>query len=184
MGLVDKARDGDGKAFGLLVTAYAGPLFNMALRLSGNRAEAEDMVQESFLRAYDGLRHYDRARPFYSWLYAICLNVVRDVLRRRKHVPAQLDATTLAAFPDEALLPEQSLQQSQGREALLRALPELPLPLREAVVLRYFQELSFAELAAVCEITENAAKKRVYQGLKRLHALLDGDASFLSSGGK
>jgi len=131
------------------------------------------MVQESFLRAFANMHRFDGQKRFHTWLYTICLNVLRDGLRRRKTAPGRLPYEALEALADAAPLPEQRLQRNQSRDALLAAVAALPLDQREALVLRFFQELSFAEVATVCDITENAAKKRVYQALSRLHDMLE-----------
>lgn len=168
-----QARNGNRQAFAALAQAYAGPLYNLALRMTGNPAEAEDMVQESFLRAYNNLPQFSGSKRFYSWLYAICLNLLRDGKRRQSARPARLPHEALESLPDAGLLPEERLQGEQDRRALLQAVQRLPLQYREVLALRFFQELSFAEVATVCDITENAAKKRVYHALDRLHDMLE-----------
>ncbi len=180
-GLVDQARQGDRTAFAALVRAYTTPLYNISLRLTGRRSEAEDLVQESFLRAFKALGEFQAGRRFSSWLYAICLNAVRDHLRRRERAPDRgrsaappVGADPSFADPPDPNLPtpEEAWGRQEERAALLLAVQQLPLPLREALVLRYFQELPFSEVALACKITENAAKKRVYQALTQLQTAL------------
>lgn len=178
-GLVQQARNGNRQAFQVLARACADPLYNLALRMTGNQAEAEDMVQESFLRAFGALHTFDGSRRFFSWLYAICLNQLRDKHRKKKNAPARLPYETIEDLPDQGRSPEKRLQDSQSREALLQAVQRLPLAQREALVLRFFQELPFASVAEILEISENAAKKRVYQALTRLHEMLEHEENSL-----
>ncbi len=171
--LVALAQKGDQNAFASLVAAYKGPLYNLALRMTGARAESEDIVQESFLRAYGALHRFNNNRRFYSWLYTICINAVRDFLRTRRYHAAQIDATVLNAVPCNRPIPEQTFQHVEQSNTLLGAVETLPPPLREVIILRFFQELPFSDVAAICGITENAAKKRAYTAITKLHKILD-----------
>lgn len=175
---VNRALQGDGESFAALVTAYTAPLYNIAFKMIGSASEAEDIVQESFMRAYGSLNKFEKGRRFYSWLYAICLNVTRDYLRRRDSAAAagffgtSASHEASASIPSDLPAPHEALIQEERREALRSAVLQLPTEQREALVLRYFQELPFAEVAQICEITENAAKKRVYQALFKLSEIL------------
>src|SRR3972149_11642264 len=81
---VARANEGDQEAFAMLVEAYQTPVFNLCMRMLGERGEAEDAAQESFLRAYRGLRRYDPERPFGTWLLSIASHYCIDQLRRRR----------------------------------------------------------------------------------------------------
>lgn len=173
--LAIRASEGDQAAFARLAGIHAASLYTLALRMTGMPAEAEDMVQDCFLRAFANLHRFDKKKRFHTWLYTICLNVVRDCLRKRKAQPQRLPHEALNALHDNRPLPEQQLQSQERREALFAAVETLPLEQREALVLRFFQDLSFAEVAEICQITENAAKKRVYHALSKLHEILDSE---------
>lgn len=163
---------GDKALYALLVDAYTGPLFNLALRMTGKHADAEDAVQDAFLKAYAMLRSFDTQKRFFTWLYSICLNVLRDRQRHTARAAERFTADEVEATPSAAPGPDATALANEREAAVLRALARLPLAEREAVVLRYMQDISFCEVAAILNISENAAKKRVYQALRRLHGLL------------
>jgi len=172
--IVEAVQRGLVQPFARLVTAYQGALFGFARRLCRNAAEAEDAVQEAFVRAYVGIGAFDGSRKFSTWLYAICLNVLRDGRRRRAVRGEAVDIDEAGLADETAAPPEAAARGEQGR-MLEQALERLPEPLREAVVLRFLQGLCFADVARVLGVSENAARKRTYQGLLRLHDLLPRD---------
>lgn len=163
-----KARNGDAKAFAVLVRAYTAPLYNLAVRMINNRCEAEELVQETFLKAYSGLAGFDPERRFYSWLYAICLNTVRDAIRKNGQQPpgADQDPESLSLRSERGT--EERILHQEQLERLLQAIEMLPRNIKEPLVLKYFQELTFPELAEICGLTERVAKSRVYKGLSLL----------------
>jgi RNA polymerase sigma-70 factor, ECF subfamily len=173
--LAARAKQGDKDAFAALVTAYKGVLYNVSIRMTGNRDVADDLVQESFLRAYAALGTFNSRKPFHSWLYAICLNVVRDHLRRRGRTVGRTEDLDARPHVSASPNPKDALLARERHDVVLAALRDLPLPLRECLVLRYYQDLSFGEVAAVCAISENAAKKRVYKALLLLQQSLPQD---------
>lgn len=168
--IIRQIRNGNQDAYAALVDAYKGPLFALALRMTGNTNEAEDLVQEAFFRAYAKLHSFSGKKSFYSWIYTICLNLIRDFLRCRKLRKQDImyDITTT---PSQSPGPGAELLLQEQKFWLQKALLTLPLKQREVVILRFFQELSFRDTALICGITENAAKKRVYQALEKLQSL-------------
>lgn len=167
------ARFGDKAAFEKLVRAYSAPLFNLAVRMTNDHCIAEELVQETFLKAFKAMHTFDSDRRFYSWLYAICLNTVRDAIRRDGRRP------DVATHEDQEAMHDQQEDGTEARvlrnELLHRArgaIGKMPAEVREPLVLRYFQEMTFPELAAVCGITERVAKSRVYKGVAQLQEIL------------
>ena len=156
---------GDTACYAELVQSHSRPLFNLAFRLTGDRHDAEELVQESFIRAYENLDRYNVKKPFFPWLYTIALNRIRDRLKTRKPVQGHDgDPASPAPGPSDQV-------GKQERDALLQqAVRELPEKLREPLALRFFQELSFGEIAEILEISVNSAKKRVYRGLEQLRS--------------
>ena len=144
-------------------------LYGIAYRMTGNVHDAEDLVQETFLRAYRG---FDRFRPgtnARAWLITILQRVRTDAFRRRQRRPATVELTgegPAVPPPQEAL--------ASGREDLERALRSLPEPFRTAVVLRDVQELSYAEIAEALEIPVGTVMSRIHRGRALLRATLDG----------
>ena len=161
--------DGDRNAYAGIVDDYKTPIYNLAYRMTGNPDDAEDLAQETFLRAYEGLKGFDIHKPLFPWLYTIALNLIRNHLRKKR--PLQIDQIEQAyAMPNQQTLidPEKRLDQRQSADRIFQAVQKLPLTLREAIVLRYYQELPFKELADLLNISLSAAKMRVYRALEVL----------------
>src|SRR5688500_7967303 len=140
---IEQARDGDQRAFGLLVQAYQKPVFNLTYRMLGNAQEAEDAAQETFLRAYSSLRQYQPEHKFSTWLFAIANHHCIDRLRKRRVSFVSIeDNPVLENMTGDSILPErQALMREQSAEMqkLLQALePEYRLPL----ILRYWEDYS------------------------------------------
>ncbi len=168
--IIQQIRKGDSNAYAVLVDAYKAPLYALALRMTGSTTEAEDVVQETFFRAYAKLHSFSGRTTFYSWLYTICLNLLRDFLRCGK-LRKQDTMYDITSVPAKAPGPGTELLLQEQKQWLQKALLTLPVKHREVLVLRFFQELSFRDTARICGISENAAKKRVYQALEKLQAI-------------
>ena len=160
--LVQRALVGDREAFAGLVRAYQGPVYNLAYRMLGNPAEAEEAAQETFVRIYQRLGTYDPQQKLASWVLAIASHYCIDRLRRRKvslsleEAPDQ-EASEPTETPEPALL----AQEREGEiQALLAGLPE---GYRLVLVLRYWQDLSYEEMARVLGTSESAVKARLHR---------------------
>jgi RNA polymerase sigma-70 factor (ECF subfamily) len=153
----------------MLVEAYQSPVYNLCLRMLGERGEAEDAAQESFLRAYRGLRRYDPGRPFGTWLLSIASHYCIDQLRRRRlefvsvedEMPPKLEA-------DPHPGPEEALTAAQKQEAVSGILGGLAPQDRAAIVLRYWYDLSYEEIATALSLTVPAAKSRLHRARRVL----------------
>lgn len=167
-----QAQQGDQRAFGHLVQAYQRPVYNLAYRMLGDVATAEDAAQEAFLRAYQHLGSYQPGRKFVNWLLSITSHYCIDQLRRRRVTWISLEGSFPAdIFPDEQPTPAQMVDQ-QDREAMVqRILSRLPPDDRVAVVLRYWYDLSYQEIGQVMEISEGAVKSRLFRARGRLARL-------------
>ncbi len=161
-----RARCGDDAAFTCLVEAYQRPVFNLCYRMLGDPGEAEDAAQETFIRVYTCLASYDPGRKFLSWLLAIASHYCIDRLRRRRYSLVSWDALSLydrllrpnlQFGPEEAALRHEAQCQAQ---ALLEALPP---DYRAVIVLRYWYELSYQEIAEMLAITLPAVKSRLFR---------------------
>ena len=129
--LVARARQGDGQAFEQLHARYRNRIFTLCLNLCGRRDEASDLLQETFLRAWRGVRRFDGRSAFGTWIYQIALNVCRDALRRRRPVAA----------------PEVRRKDLAAARRVREALGRLREPHRVVLVLRYSETLSYQEIA-------------------------------------
>jgi RNA polymerase sigma-70 factor, ECF subfamily len=154
-----------------LVERHHSPLLGFLYRLTGgNRALAEDLTQESFLRALRSIQQYQPARPFKPWLYAIAVNVARDYFKRAEvRYAVTLADDDLLALPDPIGL-EETIELDGARIAA--AIGALPVQQREAIILRYYQDLSLAEIAATLDIPIGTVKSRLSLGLRRLRLWL------------
>ncbi len=159
--MLRRARRGDEHAFSLIVRQYQTPLFNYVLRvLSGDRALAEDMCQEVFLRVYQALPRFDDRCRFSTWLFQVAKHRVVDELRareRRVRTPVDLDSVPQLRLADA---PTDSVETM---DALWRAIGSLPLDLRMALVLRDVVGLSYSEIADALETTLATVKWRIYK---------------------
>ena len=172
--LVARARDGDMAAFEELVMRHADRLYGSLRRFGLDDAEAQEVAQETFLRAWRGLASFRGDAQFFTWLYRIGFNEAQRRLARRPAVGA------IATDGDEALAhvadarpgPASEAELGELREALVRALGDLPVDLRAPVVLRDVEGLSTSEAASVLELSEAAFKSRLHRGRMALRNLV------------
>lgn len=161
--------------FEALVRRHQDALFAFALNLTGRPAEAEEVAQEAFIRAWRAYGGYDEVRRHElkerPWLHRIALNVFRNRLRGRREQLSLLEET--AAAPP-SVEPEQVALRNAHRLELRRHLVALPRPYREAVVLHHVQGLPYEEAAEVLGIPVGTVKSNCHRGLRRLQARLDG----------
>ena len=168
---LEQARQGDRAAFGKLIEAYQIPVYNLAYRMLGNRGEAEEAAQEAFIRAYTRLDSYDPQHKFSTWMLSITSNYCIDLLRKRRALLLSLDQPLPphpALMSDRADGPEAQTVASE-REAMVQALlAELQDDYRQAVVLRYWYDLSYQEIAEVMDTTVSAIKSRLFRARRQL----------------
>lgn len=166
---IREAVAGDRGAFSRLVHAYQHRVFNLCYRMLGNYAEAEDAAQETFLRAYSRLSTYDINRSFTSWLLSISSHYCIDCLRRRRI--NWLDLDDLQSPPENMRTdeqPEKAYLRNEEDEYVREMLITLPPLYRSIVVLRYWQDLSYAEISEVLGITESAVKSRLHRARRAM----------------
>lgn len=157
-----------------LVERHYDPLVGYFYRMTGgDRMLSEDMVQETFLRVLRGIHRYDYPRPFKPWLYAIATNLGRNYYKRadtRRTVLAEDDP---AQRDDQADPPENTLIANDETQSLIAALDRLPEHQRQAIILRYCQELSLDEMADILNIPVGTVKSRLSIGLRRLRQVME-----------
>ncbi len=174
MAAVIRVLKGEREAYALLVDAYRTQIFNLAYRMTGSYDEAADLAQESFIQAYLNLKKFRQDRRFFPWLHTIALNIIRNHCKKQKR-ERSLSATPAAQelyTPEEC--PEKILLGDERTQKLVAALQSLPLDQREAVILRFYQALSFEEIAATTGFSLSAVKMRVYRGLENLKKAMAG----------
>jgi len=172
---IQQALAGDRAAFSRLVEVYQVPVYNLAYRMLGNAAEAEEAAQETFLRAYTKLRTYDPERKFSTWLLSIASHYCIDRIRRRRFTWLSLDEQPELLPVSESgggNLPEQAALTNEAREEVRRLLDGLEPGYRIPIVLRYWYDMAYSEIAEVMEISESAVKSRLHRARRRLAELV------------
>lgn len=164
--LIAQAQTGDQRAFGGLVRRHQDRLYRFILRLTGNREEAMDLTQETFMKAHQALPGWRPEAQFRTWLFRIAHNAALDVLRRRERVGfsplSDLDSGDDGhSLPDPGSQPDKLLSDRQSIELLERTLRELPVEHREILLLREVEDMSYAEIAATLGIAEGTVKSRI-----------------------
>ena len=168
--IVRQVLAGDPEAFGGLVERYHERCTRLATHILGSREDAEDAVQETFLRAYRSLGAYEERDRFSAWLVRILVNQCRTAMARRRRQVAVADWDW--AVPASGGAEEHPADRAALREELDRALAALEPEQREAVVLKFAEELTYDEIATATGVSVSALKMRVQRACRRLRALL------------
>jgi RNA polymerase sigma-70 factor (ECF subfamily) len=175
--IVARVLNGERQAYALLVEEYKTPIYNLAYRMTRNSQDAEDLAQETFLRSFNQLFRYDRKQRFYTWLYTISLNIIRNHLKknsnRRWDGFRQREKTSgMADLDGKQVALQESRDSDEGckerEEELESCLQKLSPELRELLILRFYQGLSFEVIAEITGLSISAIKMRVYRGLEKL----------------
>ena len=170
LGVLRKAQRGDERAFSLILRAYETPVFNYVLRLvGGDRALAEDLTQEVFLRVFQGLPKFSLRSKFTTWLFQVTKNRVLDELRASERRPRALVALDDIA-PLEVL--DQPVERLEEIDALWRAVENLSTDLKMALLLRDVVGLSYTEIADALEVTLATVKWRIYKAREEVQVAL------------
>jgi RNA polymerase sigma-70 factor (ECF subfamily) len=183
--LVERVQAGDRQAFDLLVAKYQRRLMRLILRLIHDRAEAEDVVQDTFIKAFRALRHFRNDSAFYSWLYRIGINTAKtylNVQRRREPIATEADLKQGENFYEAVSLhdintPESVLASKQIARTVNATVDALPLELRTTILLREIDGLSYEEIAEVMLCPIGTVRSRIFRAreliAKKLKPLLD-----------
>ena len=171
-GVLRKAQRGDERAFSIIVRAYQVPVFNYVLRLIGDRALAEDLTQEVFLRVFQGLPRFSERSKFTTWLFQVTKNRVLDELRafeRRPRSFVDLDDVPALEVVDAPF------ERLEAIDAVWRAVENLSVDLKMALLLRDVVGLSYTEIADSLEITLATVKWRIYKAREDVQLALARD---------
>ena len=180
--VVEQARSGNPDAFRVLVERHGRNLFRLAFRMSGNENDAEEIVQETFMRAYKQLHHYDGRASFGTWVYTIAANYSRDLLRARSR-RSELNRPGPATDPDAADPldnvaaaepgPDRLAYGTQVQRLLAPAMKRLSEMERTAFVLRHYEGMSMEDISGALGIQPNAAKQCVFRAVQKLRRALE-----------
>jgi RNA polymerase sigma-70 factor (ECF subfamily) len=175
--LVARAKAGDRAAFDELVRKYRARVYSLALHLTGEASDADDITQDAFLKAYHKLPEFEGRSEFFTWIYRItlhrALNAKRD-RKRRPTVPLDDPRLVAAVAVDSHGDPERAVQLRDRYRALLEAFDQLSSLLQTTVVLTTLQGLSYKEAAVVLETTEGTIAWRIHEARRKMRGYLDG----------
>ena len=174
---IARAKAGDRDGFRLLVERHSRSVFRLAYRLTGNEQDAEDVVQETFLRAYKQLQNFESRASFGTWLYRIAANYSLDLIRARKRhyeqrAAADEDTDAMLAVPSPDPGPDRVAYSGQIGERVSAALAELSEQERSAFVLRHFEGFSIEEIGATLGLGASAAKHSIFRAVQKLRQAL------------
>ena len=185
--VIERAQRGEARAFDTLVDAYSRRLYGFLYRLTGSREDAEDLVQEVFLRIVRTIGRYRHEGRFEPWVFRIAANLARDRARRRARAPEMTSLET-GGGPDDVSgnsssdagsraerPPQSSLELEENVDHLQRALARLPQAEREVVMFRHYGHMSFAQIAEVMGTPLGTALARAHRGLGRLREWMETD---------
>ena len=182
--LIGRAQAGDVGAFEALAGVHADRLYSVALGFLGDDGEAEDVLQETLLRAWRGIRRFEGRAMVFTWLYRIAVNECNRALerrqRRRANVPVGDQAIEVPAPSSEG--PASQAERQELCQALRAAISQLSVPCRTALVLRDIEGLSTREAAEIAGVGEAAFKSRLHQARMTVRALV-GDAALVATAG-
>lgn len=181
--LVERARGGDHESFTTLVRQYDRHIYRLALNILGDAADAEEVLQEAFLKAYANLKKFQGDSRFYTWLVRITVNEALMKLRKRRASPATVSLDAPIESEDENFMPreiedwaddpEQQFAKEELHEILSKAVESLEPPYRTVFVLRDVEELSTEETAEALNISVPAVKSRLLRARLRMRERLN-----------
>lgn len=169
---VEQARRGDQQAFAKLVEAYQRPVFNLTYRMLGNPQEAEDAAQETFLRAYASLDKYNPAHKFSTWLFSIANHHCIDRLRKRRVTWVSIDDNpVMQHMQADTPQPEGTALAGEHSAEVQQLLDQLEPEYRMPLILRYWEDYSYEEIAASLELSVAAVKSRLFRARQQIAKL-------------
>ena len=179
--LIQRATKGDAAAWEPLMLAHQEPVFRLAYLFLGDPDDAEDITQETFLRAYRNLKRFDSARPLRPWLLSIAANLARNHHRSAARYLAAL-TRSFHAEPPASLDVEGHTSLNQDSGQLWKAVRQLNADDQQIIYLRFFLDLSTAEAAQALDVAEGTVKSRLNRAVGRLRVIVKNDFPTLSEG--
>jgi RNA polymerase sigma-70 factor (ECF subfamily) len=166
--IVARVLKGDRRAYALLVEKYKSPIYNLAYRMTGNQEDAEDLTQETFIRTYQYLWRYDPRRKFFTWLYTIAFNLIKNHFKKNKYNKSSEELSE-HSLTDKNPSPEAKVIETQEISVgLLR----LEYESKALLIMKFQQGLTFEEIAEVTGKSVSAIKMSIYRGLEKLKEFL------------
>jgi RNA polymerase sigma-70 factor, ECF subfamily len=171
--LIRTILDGDAQAYAVLVNRYQRPIFNLLMRMTGCRETASDLAQEAFFKAYENLEKFRLSENFFPWLYTIAANLARDHWRRQQHIASHAETLRQAADGGAGKIAaeEERLTTLLDANRLRDCLERLPHDYREALILRFHEGLTMADIGKALGVSTSGAKMRISRGVEKLRQL-------------
>jgi RNA polymerase sigma factor (sigma-70 family) len=179
--LIQRATQGDAAAWEPLMLAHQEPVFRLAYLFLGDADDAEDITQETFLRAYHNLKRFDSTRPLRPWLLSIAANLAKNRHRSAARYLAAL-TRSFRAEPPASIDIENHTEHNQDAGQLWKAVRRLSTDDQQIIYLRFFLDLSTAEAAQALDVAEGTVKSRLNRAVGRLRAIVKTDFPNLSEG--
>lgn len=179
--LAERMAQGEQEAFELLVTRYHGPLLSYITQQLGDRAKAEDLVQETFIRLIRHLERHGALDQLRPWLYKVALNLCRDYWRSASYRSEHAAADEMPEDADPSPGAEELLERQETVEQIAESLEWLPEVQQNIVRMRFFHELKLQEIAEMLEIPLSSVKSHLYGALRKLKRALSKSSEFASS---
>jgi RNA polymerase sigma factor (sigma-70 family) len=188
LALIERVRSGETEAFELLVLDNQKKVYNLALKMTGNENDALDISQEAFIKAYTGLKNFRAESRFSVWLYRLTYNLSIDLIRKNQRT--QVTALTYIddngdyadfEIPDFRYAPESETEKRELREAISKAIDELPDKHREILIMREFSAMSYEDIAVTLGVSDGTVKSRLSRARQGLVQLLNKYGTFSQS---
>lgn len=163
--IIRRILDGDRQAYALMVEEYKTPIYNLAYRMTSSTQDAADLTQDVFIRAYTYLWRYNPRKKFFTWLYTIALNTIKNHIKKNKQYKN-------ARSQDSEERQYSENQNSSEAQDINIYLSELDVETRALIIMKYMQELSFEEISKITGKSISAVKMRIYRGLEKLKEIM------------
>jgi len=173
--LVKEVRDGHREAYTELMRRYQQRVYWVARRIVGDHAEADDVVQETFVKAYLALGDFRGESGIYTWLYRIAVNLALNAVRKRQVVTYLRESELLNQMLPSGDDPSANVEEEETASALRQAVDRLPEKQRAVFIMRYYDELSYEEIAAVLKTSVGGLKANYFHALRKIQTALRRD---------
>lgn len=172
--LVEKCLEGDRSAFAAIVDRYKRQIYSITYSMTRNHADADDLSQDTFIKAYENLRKFKLGTNFRSWLCRIATNSCIDYLRRKKRSSEDGLDDQAELLPDQNPGPQENLESSELMENITAAVDSLPKDQRTVVIMREMQGFGLKEIAKIMKCSESTVRWRLHYARKKLQKKLQG----------
>lgn len=173
--IIKRALDGDQKAYAEILDRYKGPIYGLVLRMVRSKEEAEDLVQEAFIKAFNALPTFNEEYAFSTWLYKIAINNCIDYFRKKRLSTFPLDKPIQSKdgeikreFSDSSSSPEHRMLSTEKTNSINHAINSLPEKYRRVIVLRHKEDRSYEEIAVLLDVPLGTVKARIFRAREML----------------